>query len=113
MEATLINQIFSALISFIRSTDLIFTIIFITITWILSDHNENKSFVWLRISRAWRAFIIGVLLAFVYGFFNSKSSKADITSLIYGILLGMATWKLGINSIFEGIKQLFMKRFQG
>jgi chromate transport protein ChrA len=114
MEATLINQIISALISFLKASDLIFTIIFITLMWILNEGADNTSlrlFSWIhRISKAWRAFILGILLAFIYGFFNNMTSKADITSLIYGILLGMATWKLGINNIFEGLKKLLSKK---
>jgi chromate transport protein ChrA len=114
METTLTNQIVSAMISFLRASDLIFTIIFITVMWILNESAENKSLGWFswihKMSRAWRALLTGILLAFIYGFFNNMSSKADITSLIYGILLGMATWKLGINNIFEGLKKLLLKK---
>ena len=113
MEYFFLQALWEAIKAFIGSVNLIFMIIFMLVTWLLNAGSKNpkkfSSMNWIqKIHPALFPLILGFMLAIIYAYLNDMREKADISGLLYAVLLGMVIWKLGFNKFEAWVnKKLF------
>lgn len=109
METTFIEQIWAGVKLFFQNVNWLYVVVFIVIAWLLNEGTESVSgFKWLnwlqKISKAWRTFLGGLILAIFFAYVYDLNAKVDFASLIYSLLVSMVIWKLGINAFFNWFK---------
>ena len=109
MEQTLIQQLWGGIQVLLASINWVFVPVFIVIMWLLNEGADSTTnFKWLnwlqKIPKGWRVFIGGILLAIPFAWVYNLTSKTEIASLLYSVLVGMIAWKLGIENIFQWFK---------
>ena len=115
LEGFFLSNIWEAVKAFIASVNLMFMLIFMIITWLInagaSHPTKAKSLTWItKVHPALFPLILGFILAVGYAYLNDMRTKAEIAGLLYGVLLGMVIWKIGINKFEAWLnKKLFNK----
>ncbi len=106
LQATIWEKIWDAITEFINFVNWFYVLVFIIITWLISDHAASinragwLSF-WDRIPKVLQSLIIGFLLIplFYWGF--SYSGRHDVMSMLFSMLAGMVIYKIGIYKLLS------------
>lgn len=112
MEQFFLTQLWEAVKLWFNSIDLVFMVIFMLVTWLINFGSQHPTQLqWLnwiqKIPQTLFVLILGFILAIVYAYLNDMRAKADISSLLYAILLGMVIYKLGFKQFEDWLKAKF------
>lgn len=110
MEESVIRQLWGGIQIILASVNWVFVPLFIVFMWLFNEGvHSSTTFKWLNwfkmIPQGWRVFLGGCLLAIPFAWFYDLSTKTEIASLAYAILVGMVVWKLGIENFFDWFKE--------
>lgn len=106
MEELFYQKIGDAVVQFADSIEWLFVLVFMVFTWLFLEavyyffnkNKFNKALVTVVV------LFIGVALAIGYAYIYEKGSKVDIANLFYSVLTGMVIYKMGVDKLFEALK---------
>lgn len=110
MDNLFFDNFLSGVGQFFSGCDWVFIVIFILWGYVTNKISESTtSFTWMnwfaKIPKGLRVFILGVLLAILYGYFTNKTGKEGVSSMFYSVTVGMVFYEIAMKKIFEWLEK--------
>jgi len=101
-----------AIKSFIYFINWLFVVVFILLAWLINDTAEAKNkatwFSWFdKIPKTLRSLAIGLLLAALFYWGFGYSSRTEVMSLIFSVIVTMVIYKIGVDKVLRWISKRF------
>lgn len=111
MEDLFLTKIWEAIKIFADSIDWFFVLIFMVITWLTLEGVSALFTKWKLNKAAITIFvlILGFLLASLYSVVYEINDKVGMAELFYSVIAGMVIYKIGVDKLFELIKNKLKK----
>ena len=107
MEELFIKQVWEAIVLLFGSIDWFFVVVFMALTWLILEAVNLQETKWKKSIVTLFVAVLGVVLASLYAYVYDVAGKADIADLFYSVMMGMIVYKIGIDKLFELIKNKF------
>lgn len=118
IEQTIIQSIQEGFLNFLRMVNWLFVVVFIILAWLINDTAEstNKYTTWLNwwsaIPKAFRTLIAGFILIAIFAWAFDYNTKQEITEMLFGIIVSMVIYKIGIKQFLTWVSQRLGFKFE-
>lgn len=104
MEQELWQSFEEGFLQILKDADVTFMTLFVLWSYIVNRMAEHSiKYKWMnwftKISKGVRVFILGVIMAFIYGYLAGKGNKEGVESLFYSITITMIAYNLFIGKL--------------
>lgn len=117
IEETVFESIINGAMEFLGMINWLFVVVFIIVAWLMNDTAEATNGAswfswWAKIPKVLRTLIAGVLLMGAFVFLFDYRTKPEITEMLFGIVMSMVIYKIGLDKFLRWISQKLGVKFE-